>query len=75
MGPYYQKLLTQYNRVVKKKLAHELKQDEYYVCGHIHCAEVDPISRFINTGMIKHGLGQYAIIKNDVFYYKQEKYL
>ncbi len=73
-GPKYQKLLKIYNRRIKKKLKHELKADEYYVCGHTHAAEVDHKNHFINTGVIKHGLAQYMWFKNNALYVKQEKY-
>ena len=73
-GTKYQKLLKPYNKKIKKLLAKELKENEYYVCGHTHCAEVDHKNRFINTGVIKHGLGQYLVIRNNRAYLKQEKY-
>jgi len=73
-GAKYQKLLKSYNKKIKKKLVSELKESEYYVCGHTHCAEIDHKNRFINTGVIKHGLAQYLVIRNNVAHLKQEKY-
>ena len=73
-GSKYQKLLKINNRRIKKKLKKELKPNEYYVCGHTHSAEVDYKNRFINTGVIKHGLAQYMWFKNNTLYVKQEKY-
>ena len=73
-GAKYQKLLKPYNKKIKKQLPRELKQTEYYVCGHTHCAEIDHKNRFINTGVIKHGLAQYLVIRNNIPHLKQEKY-
>lgn len=73
-GSKYQKLLKIYNRRIKKKLKKELKSNQYYVCGHTHSADVDHKNRFINTGVIKHGLAQYMWFKNNAIYVKQEKY-
>ena len=73
-GAKYQKLLKSYNKKIKKKLVSELKESEYYVCGHTHCAEIDHKNRFINTGVIKHGLAQYLVIHDNTAHLKQEKY-
>lgn len=73
-GTKYQKILKMYNRRIKKKLKIELGKNQYYVCGHTHSAEVDHKNRFINTGVIKHGLAQYMWFKNNALYVKQEKY-
>ncbi len=73
-GAKYQKLLKPYNKKIKKKLTNVLNEAEYYVCGHTHCAEIDHKNRFINTGVIKHGLAQYLVIRNNILHLKQEKY-
>lgn len=62
LGDRYQKFLKKYNKIIKKKLQLELDHGEYYVCGHTHSAEIDEENKFINTGLIKHGLGQYLLI-------------
>jgi predicted phosphodiesterase len=74
-GSTYQKMFKRFNTSIKNKLRSERINGEYYVVGHTHCAEVDHENKFINTGIIKHGLAQYLLIKNDVLYPKQEKYL
>lgn len=74
-GALYQKGLLHYNKQIKDKIKTELKENEYFVCGHTHCAEIDHKNKFINTGIIKHGLAQYLFIKDGILYPKQEKYL
>ncbi len=74
-GALYQKGLLHYNRRIKDQIKLELKSNEYFVCGHTHCAEIDHENRFINTGIIKHGLAQYMFITNGVLNPRQEKYL
>lgn len=74
-GALYQKGLLHYNKQIKDNIKLELKENEYFVCGHTHCAEVDNKNRFINTGIIKHGLAQYMFITNGAAIPKQEKYL
>lgn len=59
-----QAILQPCNNRIKKKLKKELKKDEIYVCGHTHLAETDLQNQFINSGMIKYGLGQYLIFEN-----------
>lgn len=73
-GSKYQAGLKHLNSKIKTLIKSELKKGEYYVCGHTHCAEVDHKNKFINTGMIKHGLGQYLLIKNGIMYPMQETY-
>lgn len=74
-GSTYQLGLRNLNKKIKNLVKLELLEGEYYVCGHTHCAEIDYSNRFINTGMIKHGLAQYLLIDNGIIIPKQEKYL
>ncbi|HRN71089.1 MAG TPA: metallophosphoesterase family protein [Candidatus Woesebacteria bacterium] len=74
-GALYQKGLYHYNKQIKEKIRLELKYNEIFVCGHTHCAEVDEKNKFINTGIIKHGLAQYMFITNGAAIPKQERYL
>lgn len=73
-GSTYQIGLRKLNNIIKELAKPELKEGEYYVCGHTHCAEIDHKNRFINSGMVKHGLGQYLLIENGAVYAKQELY-
>ncbi len=73
-GSRYQHLLKRLNNKIKKLRQPERVNGEYYVVGHTHCAEVDHVNRFINTGMIKHGLGQYMYITNGNIDPREERY-
>jgi predicted phosphodiesterase len=73
-GSRFQKLLRKNNKIIKLKALKELKNNEYYVCGHTHCAEIDHTNRFINSGLIKGGLGQYLLIKNHSVYAHEARY-
>lgn len=68
------KIMGSKNNKIKKKIAHELKENEYFVCGHTHCAEFDEENRFINSGFIKHGIAQYLYIEDGVITHKEERY-
>ncbi len=59
---FFQKKL---NEVIKKNMKKSLRKDQIFVCGHTHLAEFNPNEKFINTGMIKYGLGQYMMIENN----------
>jgi len=61
------------NGIVKKKVG-ELQPNHYFVCGHTHLAEIDEENRFLNCGLIKHGLGQYLIIEDGLFDLREEWY-
>ena len=63
-----------YNTVIKKSIKKFLKEDQIFICGHTHLAEFNLKERFINTGMIKHGLAQYLIIENGTLTPKEEWY-
>ena len=60
----FQTQLKKLNTTMKKKLKDELKQNEVYVCGHTHCAEIDLENSYYNSGFIRHGLGQYLTIED-----------
>ncbi len=70
-GPHHQKLFRHLNKGIKDQLKRELKRDEIYVCGHTHCAEVDEKNQFINTGIFRHGLGQYLLVNEKRFEAKE----
>ena len=62
------------NRKIKKALKLELGENEIYICGHTHYAEIDKNSQFINSGIIRHGIAQYLLIENDRIVAKEEWY-
>ena len=51
-----------YNQGIKKEVGKEVKDGEIYVCGHSHISEMDLKNKFINTGIVDYGLGQYVLI-------------
>jgi predicted phosphodiesterase len=57
-------LYKKFNVDMKNKVARKLKNNEFLVCGHSHFMELDEKNHFINSGMIKHGIGQYITIEN-----------
>lgn len=63
-----------FNTIIKKKIREILKEHEIFVCGHTHMAEFNLPEHFINTGLIKHGLGQYLVIENTTMTPKEEWY-
>ncbi|MEO6508348.1 MAG: metallophosphoesterase family protein [Patescibacteria group bacterium] len=74
-GKLYLKLLNgPKNNSIKKKLKTELKRNQIYICGHTHYAEVDKSSHFVNSGIIRHGLGQYLMVENHGIEAKEEWY-
>ncbi len=75
IGDAFHKLVGgRLNNKIKTALKTELKDNEIYVCGHTHYAEIDKSSQFINTGIVRHGLGQYLLIDNDRIVAKEEWY-
>lgn len=46
-----------------KKLSRQLNSNEILVCGHSHLAEKNLSQKYINTGVIRWGLGQYLLIE------------
>lgn len=74
-GKLYLKLLNERkNKHIKKRVKGELKDNQIYICGHTHYAEVDKSSRFINSGIIRHGLGQYLVVDSNGIAAKEEWY-
>ena len=41
-----------------------MKENEILIVGHTHAAEFNLKERFVNTGMVKWGIGQYMIIED-----------
>jgi|SRR3990167_7210071 len=67
-------LYRRFNDNMKKKVSISLKKNEYLVCGHSHYMEIDEKNHFINSGMIKHGIGQYITIENGKVELHNERY-
>lgn len=54
-----------YNKEIKGKIKNRLRKNEFLICAHTHAAELDTANKFINTGLIDHGLAQYLIVDNE----------
>lgn len=67
-------LFKKYNTVLKKTQGPYLSKNEYLICGHTHAAEIDLKNKFINTGIIRHGIGQYVIINEGKIELHDERY-
>lgn len=69
-----QVLFKRYNSTLKKTEKPLLSDNEYLVCGHTHAAELDLKNHFINTGIIRHGIGQYVVINGNKIELHDERY-
>lgn len=61
------------NKTAKKILKKNLKK-YWSIIGHTHMAEFDKKSLFVNSGFIRHGLGQYVKLENETIELVQDKY-
>jgi len=68
------KLYGKLNNETKLNIKQLVSRGQMYVCGHTHAQELDFKNRFINTGIIRHGIGQYLLIEDDVILLKSERY-
>jgi len=62
------------NKRAKKLVRGKYKRNEYLVCGHTNFAEIDLKRNFINSGFIKHGIGQYLIVEDGEITAHEERY-
>lgn len=67
-------LYKRFNEKMIEKVAKKLKENEFLVCGHSHFMEFDKKNHFINSGIIKHGIGQYITIENGKITLHNETY-
>lgn len=67
-------LYGKFNKDAKKRIPKMFKDNEVLVCGHTHVAEVDLANRFVNGGLVRHGLAQYLIFENDLPVLYKERY-
>lgn len=65
LGETFFKTEKRENRKIKKYIQKNLKPHEILITGHTHLAEFDLDNRFINSGLVRHGFGQYVLIEND----------
>ena len=73
-GQSYQILLKKNNTILKKSYTYTSPEKIFHIFGHTHCSEVDSQKNFINTGIIRHGLGQYMMIENGKVSIVNERY-
>ncbi len=62
------------NHKIKKSISKSNFKSTIFICGHTHAAEIDLKNNFANTGIIRHGVGQYIEIDNGLVHLKQETY-
>ena len=67
-------LYGKFNMDAKKKIPKLFKPSEVLVCGHTHVAEVDLANRFVNSGLVRHGLAQYLIFENGLPVLYKDRY-
>lgn len=66
--------LHQFNEKIKKIIQKKIPQDYIFICGHTHAQEFDLKNRFINTGIIRHGIAQYLFIEDNKLKLISERY-
>lgn len=69
-----QLLFKFYNHKIKKTISKKYDKNCILICGHTHAAEIDLKNNFLNTGIIRHGIGQYIEIQDEKIVLKQEEY-
>ncbi len=62
--PILQLLFKKYNKIIKDEASKTQLDNEFLICGHTHAAEVDLQNHYANTGIVRHGIGQYLVVEN-----------
>lgn len=65
---------SRFNKKIKNQIQKTSVKNTIHLLGHTHCAEIDLKNRLVNSGIIRHGLGQYIIIENGNIIQKEEWY-
>lgn len=63
-----------FNRRATRFISQNLKSNEIFICGHTHMAELNETKGFVNSGMIRYGLGQYLMIEDGKIHLHQKLY-
>ncbi len=64
-GQHFLKIAFEdFNKAIKKTIKGSLKANEFLICGHTELAEIDLKTHYINSGLVKHGFGQYVIVED-----------
>lgn len=69
-----QRFEKRFNKILKAKFQKEFTKNEILISGHTHSAEFSLKERFVNSGMIKHGLAQYIVFEAGKLKPKEEWY-
>lgn len=64
-GQNFFKIYRIFNSKMKAYTATHLKSHEILVTGHTHCAEFNLKEKYINNGLIRHGIAQYMLVENE----------
>ncbi len=62
------------NDKIKNKALAEFGPSVYFICGHTHIQKYDKGDHFINSGIVRHGLGQYLLIDDGKIIINEEWY-
>lgn len=65
---------SRFNRKIKLLIKKAVLKNHIFVCGHTHAQEIDLKNKFINTGIIRHGLAQYLLIEDGKLQLKSDRY-
>jgi len=62
------------NKKIKDRIQKEYLHQEIVICGHTHAAEMSIEERFINSGLVGHGLGQYILLDHNTIRASEQWY-
>ena len=68
-----------FNRELKKAIKKEAKKNDIFIFGHTHAPEMDMVNQFANSGIVRHGLGQYleltekGLLLKEVWYHPSKR--
>ena len=65
LGNRFQKIGSFSNKSMKLFAQKHLSENEILLCGHSHMPEWSPSENYINSGINRHGCGQYVLIEDD----------
>lgn len=71
---YFENVYRGFNEEMKNKGLKTLKRNEFFIFGHSHLQERDQKNKYINSGLVRHGLGQYILIEDNDIRLKEEWY-
>ena len=73
LGSPHNFILRQANNIMKKKLRKK-QFPHWYLCGHIHVAELDEKNKFANSGFVQFGKATYLIVDSSGISLRTEWY-